>query len=341
MNCPGCNSPSDGMKFCANCGMPLTPQSRDLKSYLDEQLHDEIAKRFKDKRLIELETSIAVAERIKRWTTLFAYFVGIPLAVVLIGAGVFGFDKYSDLARLASSVQDEVKPRLQQITTDADAAERLANDAKQKADAAEKTTTAVTAQVNGQIGSASRIVQNVQELSKRVSDLEKQTSHQMQASSKRIEDSVVELDKKMSAATQDIAEQQKKLANTDELVKTLFSKGTTEYLPLAINLPTVVVVPVNNGGGAMVFVLLKSAPIYQTLELKWRVASQPRSSYTFNNNAVIFFWGEPADNLKQNPLEVTYVPDPTVKVPPFKALSRKDNGVYADETLIMAVPPSK
>jgi hypothetical protein len=74
-------------------------------------------------------------------------------------------------------------------------------------------------------------------------------------------------------AIKDIADQQKKLASTDELVKTLFSKGTTEFFTTTVNGPNVVIAPHPNG--AFVFMLLKSAPIYQTIEVKFHVFSQP------------------------------------------------------------------
>jgi hypothetical protein len=84
--------------------------------------------------------------------------------------------------------------------------------------------------------------------------------------------------------------------------------------------------------------LLKSAPIYQTIEVKWRVYSQPRGSYGVKNNMLIFGWGDPAESLKQYPSEATYVPNPTSNVPVFEALSVKDNAVFADETKVMDLP---
>ena len=187
-----------------------------------------------------------------------------------------------------------------------------------------------------QLGSATELAKNVTALSERVSGLEQQTSSQIIGSSSRVDSRMTELDQKIDAAAKDIANQQKKLANTDELVKTLFSKGTTEYFPTTTNGSTVVTAP--NQNGALVFILLKSAPIYQTIEVKWHVFSQPHGSYGLSNNVLIFSWGDPAANLKQYPLEVTYVPDPTSKNPAFKALSLKDNAVFADDTKLMDLP---
>ena len=61
-------------------------------------------------------------------------------------------------------------------------------------------------------------------------------------------------------------------------------------------------------------------------------------SYGLSNNVVIFSWGDPASALTLDPLEVTYVPDPTSKDPAFKTLSVKDNAVFADEKKLMDLP---
>ena len=101
------------------------------------------------------------------------------------------------------------------------------------------------------------------------------------------------------------------------------------------------IVVVGNAHGALVFMLLRSAPIYQTVEMKWHVASQPRYSYAITNNLLSFTWGDPPETLKQYPLEVTYVPDPTVKAPPFKSVTIRDNAVFVDDTKMMDMPPKQ
>jgi hypothetical protein len=119
-------------------------------------------------------------------------------------------------------------------------------------------------------------------------------------------------------------------------VKTLFSKGTTEFFYTAANGPNLVIAPYSKG--AFAFMLLKSAPIYQTIEVKWYVFSQPHGSYWVSNNVLTFRWDDPAANLKQHPLEVTYVPDPTLKDPAFKTLSIKDNAVFTDGYKLIDLP---
>lgn len=293
-----------------------------------------IAGKFKDQKLVDIETSQAVAERVHGWAKIFAFFVALPVAALLLLLTVAGIEKYSDFTKMVEKASTQAKIKIDQTRSDVEQAQSRANEAKSKADEAAKTADAVTAQVNRQLGSATEVTKNVHALSSRVAELEKQTSSQMSASTQHVEARVSDLDRKIDAAVQDLGEQQKKLASTDELVKALFSKGRTELFPMTGDSPRTVIIP--SKIGAIVFMLLSSAPIYQTLELKWRVASQPRGSYTVNNNVVIFFWGDPAANLKAYPMEVTYVPDPTSKAP-FKTLVLKDKIVFADDTQMMDV----
>jgi hypothetical protein len=337
MNCPNCNSPSsDGKKYCADCGTPLDPQMRHVEVLVKAQVERAVQEKFKDQKLVDIETSQAIAERLHGWAKLLAFFVAIPLAIILVALGFAGVEKYSDFKNMIGSVENEVKPKIEQAKSDSEQAQKTAREAKADAEASKKTIESATAEAKKQLGSATELARSVKALSDRVSGVEQQTSDQLKGSGKRVDARVAELDSKIDAAIKDIAEQQRRLASTDELVKTLFSKGTTEYFQTKTNGPNVVVYPVSNG--AIVYLLLGSVPIDQTVQLKWRVASQPRNSYNIRNNLVMFFWGESAEGLRQFPLEVTYVPDPTSKTAPFKTLVLKDNAIFADETKLTDLP---
>ena len=337
MNCPHCHSPSaDDKKYCADCGTALDPQTKYLESFVKTQVDNAIQQRFKDQKLVDIETTQAIVERIYGWAKLLGFFVGLPIAALLIVLGIGGIEKYSDFKNMVVGVEGQVKPQIEKAKQDAEQAQKTAREARSEAEDSKKTIEIAATEAKKQLESATQIANNVKGLSDRVSGLEGKTSAQIKGSSQRVDARMSELDQKIDAAVKDIAVQQKKLESTDELVKTLFSKGTTEYFPTTANGPNVVIVPVKNG--AVVFMLLTSAPIYQTIEVKWKVFSQPHGSYSVQNNVLIFFWGEPADNLKAYPLEVTYVPDPTSKAPAFRALSLKDNVVFADESKLMEMP---
>ncbi len=307
-----------------------------LESFVKAQVQESIEEKFKDQKLVDIDTSQAIAERLHGWAKMFGFFVALPFTALLIVISVAGIEKYSDFKKLVDSVDLQVKPKIEQAKVDSEQAQRAAKEAKNEAEDSKKTIEVATTEAKRQLGSATELAKSVKGLSDRVSGLEQQTSNQMKSSSQRVDARVSELDEKIDEATQDIAVQQKKLASTDELVKTLFSKGTTEvFLP---NANTTNVVTVSYPTGALVFMLLKSAPIYQTTELKWHVFSEPHGSFWTSNNVLIFRWGESAANLMQHQIEITYVPDPTSKTPAFKALSMKGNAVFADETKLMDLP---
>jgi len=340
MNCPHCNSPSaDGKKYCADCGTPLDAQTKYLETFVKSQVEEAIQQKFKDQKLVDIETSQAIAERVHGWAKLFGFFVGLPIALLLIVLAVSGIEKYRDFKGLVEQAQNQVKLKLEQAKGEIEQAGTKAANAKASADEALKTTDTVTAQVNGELNSAKKITKNVEDLSNKVSESEKRTSSQMSESTQRIESQVQELHKQMDAASKDIIEQQKKIASTDELVKAMFSKGVTEFFQTKINTDTVVVIP--HKSGAFVYMMLRAAPIYQTTELKWRVYSQSRGSFGLINNVMFTNWVDPVETLRGFPFEVSYVPDPTVKVQPYKVLSVKDGKVFADGAAVGVVPTNQ
>jgi F0F1-type ATP synthase membrane subunit b/b' len=342
MNCPHCNAASpEGKKFCSDCGSTLDPEAVRFEARINEAVEETLSTRFKEQKFIELETSQAIAERLHAWAKLFGFWVGLPIALLLVILSVLGIEKYSDFRNLVDGLEKQVRPKVEQAKASAEQAQTIADDAQKKAVTAEETAEGIVKQVNEQLGSATQIATNVHKLSLRVSGLEATASGQMKASTERVEARVTELNSKIDVATKDIAEQQKKLASTDELVKAMFSKGQTEYFVTSQPAPNIVIVPLPDPQkGCFVYMLLKSVPIFQTTEIKWRVASQPRGSYNANQNVLFFFWGDPADSLKQYPLEVTYVPDPTVKAS-VKKLTLRDNAVYADDLKLADVPTAK
>jgi hypothetical protein len=76
--------------------------------------------------------------------------------------------------------------------------------------------------------------------------------------------------------------------------------------------------------------LVPDTPIDGTLQLQYKVTVQPSYSYFHIHNLIIFFWGDPADNLKLEPLVVSYFPDKGDK-DTINALTVRDGRVYADD----------
>jgi hypothetical protein len=338
MNCPRCNGVNlEGKAYCGDCGSPLTASLAYLETKVSERVAQEISDRFKDQRLVALEVSDAILTRLMAWAKIYAFIVGGLVALFLAVLAVLGISTYRDVARLVREAQSTVQPKLVLARDEAEKAQRLAGEAIQSSQDALGTIEAARKKVDAQVRIAADTAVRVKVLSEQVSDLQKRTSKDITKANRQVETDVADLSKKVGAALQDISEQQKKLASTDELVKALFSKGVTEYFDTTGQASNVVIVPLKKG--AMVWMLLGSAPIYQTIEVKWRVFSQPRGAYATMNNVLFFSWGDSADSLKQYPLEITYVPDPTSKVVAFKSLSKRNGTLFADNTKIADLPP--
>ena len=328
MNCPRCDTPNpEGKRYCADCGTPLTPSLVYLEEVVKAQVRESVDTRLKEQQFVEIETATAIVERVQRWAKLFGFFVAIPLGVLALALAVLGIQELRDFRRLIENAEGQIKPRIQQAKDSADAATKQADEAQREAGEARKT-------IEAQLSSASGATAQVQRLSTQVSALEKTTSQQMKSASDRIDKRTSDLDVKIDTATKDIAEQQRKLASTNELVKSLFSRGKTEYFDTKSSSTRFAYVPYK--GGVWVYMLLADIPIRETVEIKFHVYSQPKSSYfPINSNVLFFNWGQTLEALQQQPLEVNYVPDPTQSKEKFKALSVRDRRAYADEMLLM------
>jgi hypothetical protein len=87
-----------------------------------------------------------------------------------------------------------------------------------------------------------------------------------------------------------------------------------------------------------IYILLKSPPIPQTVDVQWHIFAQPKNSYFLVGNMVIFRWGQSIDRFREQQLSVTYVDKPKAK-PTYSALTLNDNRVMADsEPLIYGFP---
>jgi hypothetical protein len=134
--------------------------------------------------------------------------------------------------------------------------------------------------IQGQLSGATQ-------LSAKVSGLEARTTGQMADASKHIETRMSDLDQKVVVANNAIAAQQSKLISTNELVTAMFSKGQVETFQTDRgSSSTFATVPLSTPEGApkntpkaVVYMLLKNAPIYQTVQINFHVFIQLKNSY--------------------------------------------------------------
>jgi uncharacterized membrane-anchored protein YhcB (DUF1043 family) len=113
IECARCRAQSaDGKKFCGECGNPLDatiPAFKDLASpALRDQVHEIIDQHYKDQKVVEIETTQAIANRLLDWAKLLAFFVGIPITVLLLILGVFGIKTYDDFSTQMDKAKADV-----------------------------------------------------------------------------------------------------------------------------------------------------------------------------------------------------------------------------------------
>jgi hypothetical protein len=152
---------------------------------------------------------------------------------------------------------------------------------------------------------------------------------------------MADVQKQLAQAINDIQAQQKVISSSEDFLKNVFSSHVTQAFSVKVkpdaaytvdsdNRFAIMLPPTKENTTTVVFLLLAATPINGTLQLQQQVAVQPPGSYFNVQNLVIFFWGDPAVNLEQRPLMVSYFPDKSDK-DLIRALSEHDGRLFADD----------
>jgi hypothetical protein len=108
MNCASCNNSNpDSNRFCGTCGAPLDPALQRMSEELDRRVSEKIAAAmagWKESKLVELETTDAIQNRLQERAKRFGFFVGIPLTLISIWLGMLGFESYEKLRDLPTEL---------------------------------------------------------------------------------------------------------------------------------------------------------------------------------------------------------------------------------------------
>ncbi len=325
MKCPRCAADNpEGNNFCSSCSSLLNPQ---LLPLVRSQVEEYMREYFKDQKVIDVETTEAIAKRFLMWGKWFLFPGTLLLTILGVTLGIIGFRDFSDVHKAA-----------QQAVATANTATKTAEDATLKAQEAKRLSDDAITTIHTAMLTVNSQVSSAQQLSEKFSGLESKTAGQLASANKHVEDRMGELDRKVDEANKAISVQQAKLVSTNELVTAMFSKSQVEmFQPSQGNTSTFAVLPLPKvpqnarpgAAKAMAVMLLKSAPIYQTIQINFHIFVQPKSSYFVSGNQLTFLWGDPPDNLKQWPLEVSYVPNPTYDGPIYKELTVTDKGISA------------
>jgi len=133
--CPRCSVTAlDGQAFCAQCGYRLTT---DTLASLGERLAsveaslttDSKASQAAEQKFLELDTSEKVVARITRWAKLFAFWVGIPFAAVLLLLGMIVGKGALDFREIVTNAKESVRSIVEQARGEASNAKKTAQDA--------------------------------------------------------------------------------------------------------------------------------------------------------------------------------------------------------------------
>lgn len=117
IECVRCKTANtDGTKYCAECGNSLAPQIGAFQEFLDSTLRDRVQqifdKNYKDQKVVEIETTQAIANRFLEWSKLLGIVAGIPIALLLVVLSVLGIKTYSDFTGKIDTATGKVAAQL-------------------------------------------------------------------------------------------------------------------------------------------------------------------------------------------------------------------------------------
>jgi phage shock protein A len=105
---------------CGECAAPLEPLSQALRevfsSKLREQVQSIFKEEYKDQKVLEVETTQAIAARLAGWAKLLGFFIGIPIAAFLVVLGLIGIRTYSDLSAEIKKAHLEASAKITDVS---------------------------------------------------------------------------------------------------------------------------------------------------------------------------------------------------------------------------------
>jgi hypothetical protein len=98
-----------------------------MSAEIRRAVDDAIRERLRDSKVVELETSQAIASRLSEWAKLFGFFIGIPLFLFAAWLGAVGFKSYKDVKAIIDSAREDVTRTFDKARQDANNASDVAN----------------------------------------------------------------------------------------------------------------------------------------------------------------------------------------------------------------------
>jgi hypothetical protein len=101
-HCPQCHAACTAAdRFCRSCGTYLREDAQAIDAYLakvvPERIDAALAVRFRDQKIVEVETAEKLAARAMGWLKVVGFFVGLPILVCSAVLSFLGIKTFSDL----------------------------------------------------------------------------------------------------------------------------------------------------------------------------------------------------------------------------------------------------
>ena len=94
MICPNCGKQTpEEDAFCGKCGQLLTASLREL---VQTELQNQLSAKYKDQKLVAVETAESIVERLEKWSKWLFFAMGIPTAILLAALATLGITSYRE-----------------------------------------------------------------------------------------------------------------------------------------------------------------------------------------------------------------------------------------------------
>jgi hypothetical protein len=315
-----------GQRFCGNCGAALT-----LREFISRQVTEGVASAVRDRDILETESSIRVFERAWGWATKIGGIASAIVAAIIVFVGFKAYDLRTTTEKAKQTVADTADTTRKSIdATSAQSVHEIRAASKEAIDANQ-----VSAANAKQLSSDLKVTaaHTKSELSGEASSVRQEvaTSQVQLDEVKKLQPEFDVMRGQLGKATTELAAQQKVISSSEDFVKHVFSSHVTYMFSFpSFVQPKAVIIPAPSGAkNSTVYMLLPVTPMDGTIQLQYKIFLQPPNSYFHVHNLIVFFWGDPPDNLKQDTLSISLFPDTSDKET-IKALTVQDGRVFAD-----------